>query len=261
MHFITFKDLNLSSEELRDIIEFIAKKRNFNSYKDKSDAELLFALKEKSRNLAPKKPLKNSKRKITENLTPKKPLKNLKRKISKNLTPKKPLKNLKRKITENLTLKKSLKNVKSKKSKILTLKKSLENLKRESNQFLASKNKERIDIIREFLKDLSYKLSKSELKEIKTNLYNIEKRKQFNLKRTNKYLGELDKKILELDRYDQDYDDYEYKGVRNVRDLFELSVNEDYYKPKLTKSGYDNKYTQYESKGDRILSIQEYLSL
>ena len=30
--------------------------------------------------------------------------------------------------------------------------------------------------IREDLKDLSYKLSKSELKEIKTNLYNIEKK-------------------------------------------------------------------------------------
>ena len=41
-----------------------------------------------------------------------------------------------------------------------------------------SKNKERIDNIREGLKDLSYKLSKSELKEIKTNLYNIEKRKK-----------------------------------------------------------------------------------
>ena len=41
-----------------------------------------------------------------------------------------------------------------------------------------SKNKERTDNIREDLKDLSYKLSKSELKEIKTNLYNIEKRKK-----------------------------------------------------------------------------------
>ena len=41
-----------------------------------------------------------------------------------------------------------------------------------------SKNKRRIDNIREDLKNLSYKLSKSELKEIKTNLYNIEKRKK-----------------------------------------------------------------------------------
>ena len=41
-----------------------------------------------------------------------------------------------------------------------------------------SKDKKRIDNIREDLKDLSYKLSKSELKEIKTNLYNIEKSKK-----------------------------------------------------------------------------------
>ena len=67
--------------------------------------------------------------------------------------------------------------------------------------------------------------------------------------------------MLELDRYDQDYDDSEYIGVKDVRDLFKLSVNEDYYKPKLTKSGYDGNYTQCESKGQRILSIQEYLTL
>ena len=41
-----------------------------------------------------------------------------------------------------------------------------------------SKNKERIDNIREDLKDLSNKFSKIELKEIKTNLYNIENRKK-----------------------------------------------------------------------------------
>ena len=55
-----------------------------------------------------------------------------------------------------------------------------------------SKNKEKIDNIREDLKDLSYKLSKSKLKEIKTILYDIEKRKKINSKKTNKYLDELD---------------------------------------------------------------------
>ena len=73
MEYITFKDLNLSPEESRDIIEFIAKKRNVNKYKDKSDIELLSAIK-KSKDLTPKKPLKNLKRKITENLTLKKSL-------------------------------------------------------------------------------------------------------------------------------------------------------------------------------------------
>ena len=46
-----------------------------------------------------------------------------------------------------------------------------------------SKNKERIDNIREDLKDLSYKFSKSELKEIKTTLCNIEKRKKISTKK------------------------------------------------------------------------------
>ena len=51
--------------------------------------------------------------------------------------------------------------------------------KNNQQQKTKSKNKKRIDIIREELKELSYKLSKYELKEIKKNLYNIEKRNQF----------------------------------------------------------------------------------
>ena len=117
-----------------------------------------------------------------------------------------------------------------------------------------SKNKERIDNIREDLKDLNYKLSNRELKEIKTNLYDIEKRKKIS---TNKYLDELDNKILKLEKY-QDYDDHEYKGIK---DLFKPSIDKDYYKPVLVKSSYNNNFVQYESKGDKILSIQEYLSL
>ena len=143
MEFVTFRDISLSPEESRDIIGFIAKKRNFNNYKVKLDAKLLSAIKEKSRNLTRKKSLKNIKSKISENLTPKKPLKNPKSK---------------------------------------------------NDQILTSRNKKRIDIIRELLKDLSYKLSKSELKEIKKNLYNIEKGKQFESEETISYLNELDKK-------------------------------------------------------------------
>ena len=51
--------------------------------------------------------------------------------------------------------------------------------KNNQQQKIKPKNKNRIDIIREELKESSYKLSKSELKEIKKNLYNIEKRNQF----------------------------------------------------------------------------------
>ena len=123
-----------------------------------------------------------------------------------------------------------------------------------------SKNKESIDNIREDLKDLSYKLSKSELKEIKMNLYNIEKRKKISTKKTAKYLDKLDNKILKLVKY-HDYDDHEYKGIKDIKDLFKPSADKDYYKPVLVKSGYNNNYVQYESKGDKILSIQECLAL
>ena len=95
MEDIKLADLNLSQKESRDIIEFLARKRNIKNYKRKSSNELLQAIKENKNNQK------------------------------------------------------------------------------------QSKNKKRIDVIREELKDLSYKLSRSELKEIKKNLYNIEKRNQF----------------------------------------------------------------------------------
>ena len=100
MEYIAFRDISLSPEESRDIIEFIAKKRIVNNYKDKSNAELLSAIKEKSRNLTSKKPLKNTKRKISENLRLKKTLKNIKSKKNKILTLKKSLKNIKTKISK-----------------------------------------------------------------------------------------------------------------------------------------------------------------
>ena len=43
--------------------------------------------------------------------------------------------------------------------------------------------------------------------------------------------------------------------------MFKLSIDEDYYKPTFVKSGYNNNYIQYESKGDKILTVKEYLSL
>ena len=49
-----------------------------------------------------------------------------------------------------------------------------EKSKNNQQQKVKSKYKERIDVIREEVKELSYKLSKSELKEIKKNLYEIE---------------------------------------------------------------------------------------
>ena len=148
---------------------------------------------------------------------------------------------------------------------LLAKKRNIENYKSKSSDRLynifkkQSENKKRIDDIREELKNPKYDILKSELKDIKRNLYNIEKQRKISLKK-NIYLDELDKRILKLDKY-HDYDDYEYKGIKDIENLFKISIDKDYYKPKLNKSGYNKNYVQYESKGDKILSLKEYLNL
>ena len=149
---------------------------------------------------------------------------------------------------------------------LLAQKRNIKNYKSKSSDRLynifkkQSKNKKRIDDIREELKSPKYNISKSESKDIKRNLYNIEKQRKISLKKTSKYLDELNKRILRLDKY-HDYDDFEYKGIKDIENLFKISIDKDYYKPKLNNSGYNKNFAQYESKGDKILSLKEYLNL
>ena len=149
---------------------------------------------------------------------------------------------------------------------LLAKKRNIKNYKSKSSDTLynifkkQSKSKKRIDDIREELKNPKYNISKSESKDIKRNLYNIEKQRKISLKKTSKYLDELDKRILRLDKY-HDYDDFEYKEIKDIENLFKILIDKDYYKPKLNKSGYNKNYAQYESKGDKILSLKEYLNL
>ena len=153
-------------------------------------------------------------------------------------------------------------------TKYLAKKRNIADYKSKSNDELLrsiknkdNKQQQRIEVIREELKELGYKLPKSELKDIKKRLYNIESKKKFlQSKRTIKYLDELNKKIDKLDRYYRDYNDYEYKGIKDIKDLFKLSIDKDYYKPILVKSGYNGNYVHYESKGNKILILEEYLA-
>ena len=67
---------------------------------------------------------------------------------------------------------------------LLAKKRNIKNYKSKSNDKLnnifkkQSKNKKRIDDIREELKNPTYNILKSESKDIKRNLYNIEKQKK-----------------------------------------------------------------------------------
>ena len=164
-------------------------------------------------------------------------------------------------IIEFLTKKKKINNYKRKSSNELLRAIKEHKSKNNKQQEIKSKNKKRIGIIREELKELSYKLSKSELKEIKRKLYEIEnKKKLLGSKKTYKYLDEFDKKILKLDKHHY-HDNFEYRGIKRLHNLFKLSIDKDYYKPILVKSCYNNNYIQYESKGNKILALKEYLAL
>ena len=51
--------------------------------------------------------------------------------------------------------------------------------------------------------------------------------------------------------------------MRNVRDFFDLLIDEYYYKPIITKGAFNNNYVQYESKRDKRknVSIETYLNM
>ena len=58
----------------------------------------------------------------------------------------------------------------------------------------------------------------------------------------------------------RDNNDLDYKGVRQIENLFS-EISEDYYKPMKTKGAFNNNYIEYESREDKdkILFVREYL--
>ena len=123
-------------------------------------------------------------------------------------------------------------------------------------------SKARIEKIRKEFNESKYKFSKLKIKEIRKNLYEIENEKtpsESKIKEIEINLTELEENISKTKKY-YDYDDIEYKGIRN---LFDLSVDEDYYKPIIAKGAFNSSYIQYESKEDKgkNLSIKKYVNM
>ena len=78
-------------------------------------------------------------------------------------------------------------------------------------------------------------------------------------------LLELLNKLNKKDKYKyHDHDDLYYHGIRDTENLFDnIDNNEDYYKPILIKSSFNESYKYYESRGDKDkkLSIEQYLDM
>ena len=77
-----------------------------------------------------------------------------------------------------------------------------------------------------------------------------------------KKVKKIEKNLFKLKKY-HDYDDIEYRGIRDIKNLFDLSTDEDYCKPIKTNDTFNVNYIEYERKGDKnnTLSIKEYLNL
>ena len=125
-------------------------------------------------------------------------------------------------------------------------------------------SKARIEKIRKEFNESRHKFSKSKINEIRRNLYEIENEKNLfalKIKEIRRNPLGLEENLFKPKKYD--YDDTEYKGIRDVKDIFDLSVDEDYYKPIITNGAFNNNYIQYESKGnkDKILTPSEYLDM
>ena len=126
-------------------------------------------------------------------------------------------------------------------------------------------SKARIGKIRKEFNESRHKFSKSKINEIRKNLYEIESEKNLfesKIKEIRRNLSELEENLFKSKKY-FDYDAIEYRVIRNIKDLFDLSFDEDYYKPIITKDAFNGNYIQYESKGDirKNLSIKKYLNM
>ena len=89
-----------------------------------------------------------------------------------------------------------------------------------------------IEKIRKEFNKSRHKFSKLKIKEIRKTLYQIENEKSLSELKVNEIernLTELEENLSKTKKY-YGYDDIAYRGIRNVRDLFDLSINEDYYK-------------------------------
>ena len=125
--------------------------------------------------------------------------------------------------------------------------------------------KSKINDIRLILRGLVNIVTKKCRKEIKKELYDIEKKQSLSDNENEKIYDHLVKLANILDKKEEykhsDHDDLDYFGIKELENLFGDIDNDDYYKPVLIKSSFKNNYKYYESRGDKDkkLSVKQYL--
>ena len=129
------------------------------------------------------------------------------------------------------------------------------------------KIRDKISDIRVILSRLGDIVTKDDRVKIKKELYEIKNKKNLlddEKEKVYDNLVELVNKLNKKEKYRyHDHDDLDYHGIRDIENVFDNIDDDDYYKPILVKSSFDENYKCYESRGDKDkkLSIEQYLDM
>ena len=129
-----------------------------------------------------------------------------------------------------------------------------------------SKIRDKISDIRMILNRLGVIVTEKDIKKIKKELYETEKKQNLSNKEREKIYDHLVTLVSTLDKKEKykyhNRDDLDYYGIRDIENLLDGDdCDNDYYKPILVKSSFKNNYKYYESRGDKNkqLSVNQYL--
>ena len=112
--------------------------------------------------------------------------------------------------------------------------------------------------IHKYLKELGQKdsLIKQEKQEKKRYTKKLQKAEEF--------LKNLKENLNKLKRHQYNIiEDIEYKGIKEIENLFNKIDDEEYYEPTKTNVDFDGNYIECESRGDKDinLSLEDYLNI
>ena len=135
----------------------------------------------------------------------------------------------------------------------------------DDNDTYDDKIRSKISDIRMILNRLENIVTKNDRKEIKKELYEIEKRQKLSNNEEEKICDDLVKLANTVDKKEEHkhsvHDDLDYFEIRELEKLFDDIDDDNYYKPVLIRSSFEGNYKHYESRGDKDkkLSVKQYL--
>ena len=124
--------------------------------------------------------------------------------------------------------------------------------------------KSKINDVRLILSRLGNIVTKNDRKKIRKERYEIEKRQNLLKNEKEKIYDDLVKLANTLDEKKEhkhsDRDDLDYFGIRELEKLFDDIDDDNYYKPVLIRSSFEENYKRHESRGDedKKLSVKQY---